>query len=651
MIRTLLIANRGEIARRITRTARRMGVRVVAVYSDADANGWHVREADAAYRLGATPASASYLNIGAILAAARATAADAIHPGYGFLSENAEFAAACRDAGITFVGPSPEVMRGLGLKGAAKIVAERAGVPTLPGYHGDDQADRELGGQATRIGFPIVIKASAGGGGRGMRVVHDAGSFADALASARREAMGAFGDDRVILERFLPRPRHVEVQIFGDAHGNVVHLFERDCSLQRRYQKLVEEAPAPGLDEAMRHRLYDAAITLGRAVGYSNAGTVEFLVDGEAFYFLEVNTRLQVEHPVTEEITGLDLVEWQLRVAAGEPLPLAQNRIVATGHAIEVRICAEDPLRDFLPQTGTLRIMTQPAHSVRIDSGFQAGDSIGVAYDSMIAKLIARGADRGEALRLMSEALARTRIVGVTTNVGFLREVIRHPEFAAGEIDTTFFSRHEAVLRIPPPPPTEPQIAAAALAWVLSRSRVGDGGPWRAGRPWRLNTPPTETLRLRWGDTDLAVSLTHASAGFRVRIGDWEQSVRAEMVGHELVVVQGEMRSEFMALVDPSAITLIADGVITAFAFVDPLASAAAAVVADGHVRAPMPGRILKVLAAAGVSVVRGQPLVVLEAMKMEHSVLAPMDGVVERVPLVGDLVEEGAELVVFAAS
>ncbi len=647
MIRTLLIANRGEIVRRIGRTARRLGVRVAAVYSDADAGALHVREADIAFRIGPAPAPRSYLNIPAMLDAARAAGADAIHPGYGFLAENADFAAACRDAGIDFVGPTPEVMRSLGLKGAAKIVAERAGVPTLPGYHGDDQGGALLAREAERIGFPLVVKAAAGGGGRGMRVVQQGPDFAEALAAARREAMGAFGDDRVILERFLPRPRHVEVQIFGDAHGNVVHLFERDCSLQRRHQKLVEEAPAPGLSDALRRRLHEAAIKLGHAVGYSNAGTVEFLVDGDAFYFLEVNTRLQVEHPVTEEITGLDLVEWQLRIAAGEPIPLTQDRIVARGHALEVRVCAEDPMRDFLPQTGTLSRVIFPAGDVRIESGVAAGDTLGIAYDSMIAKVITTGADRDQALRRMVAALGATAIVGVTTNVAFLRAAVAHPDFAAGRVDTTFFARHEASLVAPPPPPNDDEVAAAALAWVLARREPAS--PWAAAVPWRLNAPATETLRFRTGDTDHDVVLVHHGGDFALTFGGRSHTAQATLQADKLDLVLSGRAARFTALVDRSTVALVRDGFVRTFAHVDPLAVGVGVAVQDGHVRAPMPGRILKVQVKPGQTVTKGQTLVVLEAMKMEHGIVAPKDGVIDRVPFaLGDLVDDGAELVVF---
>ncbi|HXA25930.1 MAG TPA: acetyl-CoA carboxylase biotin carboxylase subunit, partial [Acetobacteraceae bacterium] len=434
MFSTLLIANRGEIACRIVRTARRMGVATVAVYSEADANALHVKAADRAISIGPAPARDSYLNIPRIIAAARQSGADAVHPGYGFLSENPAFAEACVDAGLTFVGPPAVAMRAMGSKSAAKALMERSGVPLLPGYHGENQDTAFLADQAIRIGFPVMIKAVAGGGGRGMRIVTAANDFVQALAAARQEAASAFGEDRVLIERYLERPRHIEVQVFADTHSNVVHLFERDCSAQRRHQKVIEEAPAPGLDEARRTAMGAAAVAAARAIGYVGAGTVEFVANADGFFFLEMNTRLQVEHPVTEMITGLDLVEWQLRVAAGERLPLTQDAIRIDGHAIEARIYAEDPSRDFAPSTGRLALFRTPdaSDSVRIDTGFATGDEISIHYDALLAKLICRGRTRDEALHIMRRALADTDVVGVTSNLDLLFRIAGHPDFAAG---------------------------------------------------------------------------------------------------------------------------------------------------------------------------------------------------------------------------
>src|SRR6266702_728471 len=447
MFSKILIANRGEIACRIIRTARRMGIATVAVYSEADAAALHVALADEARLIGPPPARESYLDIAAVIAAARDSGAAAVHPGYGFLSENAEFAEACAKAGLVFIGPSPEVIRAMGSKAAAKALMEAHGVPVVPGYHGAEQHEGRLVAEAGRIGFPVMIKASAGGGGRGMRIVAGVGEFAAALDGARREAVGAFGDDRMLIERYLAAPRHIEVQVFGDAHGNAVHLFERDCSIQRRHQKIIEEAPAPGLDPAQRAAIGNAALKAARAVGYVGAGTVEFIVPtdkkaGDAFYFMEMNTRIQVEHPVTEAVTGVDLVEWQLRIAAGEELPLRQEELALNGHAIEARLYAENPARDFLPSTGTLHALHLPeGEGVRVESGVRAGDSVSPFYDPMIAKLIAWGEDRETARARLRRALGDTALVGVATNLGFLTRVAADPDFAAGRVDTRFIER------------------------------------------------------------------------------------------------------------------------------------------------------------------------------------------------------------------
>jgi acetyl/propionyl-CoA carboxylase alpha subunit len=615
MISSLLIANRGEIARRIIRTARRLGVYTVAVYSDADAAAPHVREADAAVRIGPPPARESYLDAGQVLAAAKATGAEAIHPGYGFLSENAEFADAVIAAGLTWVGPPPAAIRAMGLKDAAKRLMAQAGVPTTPGYLGDDQSAAALAREAGEIGFPVLIKAVAGGGGKGMRRVDRAEDFAGALEAARREAVSAFGDERVLLERYVTRPRHIEVQVFGDAQGNVVHLFERDCSLQRRHQKVVEEAPAPGMDGATREALCAAAVRAARAVGYVGAGTVEFIADAseglraDRIWFMEMNTRLQVEHPVTEAITGLDLVEWQLRIASGEPLPLTQDQIAMNGHAVEARLYAEDPAKGFLPSTGPLTHFVLPT-SVRADSGVITGGEISPWYDPMIAKLIAHAPSRAAALDRLAGACGEVEVWPVKTNAGFLSRLLAEPDFGAGEVDTGFIeSRLERLADVPPAPR---EASAAAARALLARP---DGTPWAS--------LPLAGFRMGAGQ---ATGLLQAGGQEAEGALDVEPGLAVTSLGQEVVV--------------------FADGDAWLFG---PRAGAAdvGAAAGDGQVLAPMPGRIAAVPVAAGEAVVRGQTLATLEAMKMEHALTAPFDGVVAELRArVGDQVTEGALLV-----
>ncbi|MBC8056367.1 MAG: ATP-grasp domain-containing protein, partial [Rhizobiales bacterium] len=519
MFKKILIANRGEIACRVAATARRLGVRTVAVYSDADANAKHVLACDEAVHIGGASPRESYLRGDRVIEAAQATGAEAVHPGYGFLSENEEFAQACADAGLVFIGPPPSAIKAMGLKAESKQLMEKAGVPLVPGYHGAGQDPEMLAREAARIGYPVLIKASAGGGGKGMRIVAKADEFDAALASCKREASGSFGDDAVLIERYLTRPRHIEIQVFGDSHGNCVHLFERDCSVQRRHQKVLEEAPAPGMSEARRAEMGAAAVAAARAVGYVGAGTVEFIaepIDGLAdsgssgdlkFFFMEMNTRLQVEHPVTEAITGLDLVEWQLRVAAGEPLPLQQHELRIRGHAIEARICAENPDADFLPATGTLQVLRWPPHvafarnadgegfhdaaPVRIDAGVREGDSISPFYDSMIAKLIVWGADRAQALARLDAALGATHIVGLQTNVAFLRRTAASASFAQADLDTALIERERAVLFDAPPLPIE-WAAAGVVAHVLAVERAHEkADPWSRRDGWRLHGSAT----------------------------------------------------------------------------------------------------------------------------------------------------------------
>ena len=618
MISSLLIANRGEIARRIIRTARRLGVRTVAVYSEADAGAPHVREADAAVFIGPAPAAESYLRGEAILEAARAEGAEAIHPGYGFLSENAGFAEAVTAAGLVWVGPPPGAIRAMGLKDAAKTLMAAAGVPVTPGYLGKDQSEARLRAEADAIAYPVLIKAVAGGGGKGMRKVERREDFVAALESARREAKAAFGDDRVLLETYVSRPRHIEVQVFGDAHGQVVHLFERDCSLQRRHQKVIEEAPAPGMSDEVRNAVCGAAVKAAQAVGYVGAGTVEFIADAsdglraDRVWFMEMNTRLQVEHPVTEAVTGLDLVEWQLRVASGEPLPLGQERIGLNGHAIEARLYAENPSAGFLPSTGPLTHFRLPEGAVRVDGGVEEGGEISPFYDPMIAKLIAHASDREAAAKALAAACAEVEVWPVKTNAGFLARCVADPDFVAGAVDTGFIeARLEALL---PPDEPSPRVLAAAAAAAVGEGRAEAPSPWTELLGFRLNRAPTQRTTLVFEGRALDAELAEPAPLLNtLRIG--------------------------------SRIVVFEDG--QAFAFGGPLAGAGPeAGGGDGVVRAPMPGRIVAVQAKAGQVVSRGEPLVTLEAMKMEHVLTAPCDGVVaELAAEAGAQVAEGAVL------
>jgi 3-methylcrotonyl-CoA carboxylase alpha subunit len=652
VIKRLLVANRGEIAVRVARTARRLGVRVIAVYSDADAHAMHVAFADEAVHLGPEAPSESYLNIDAVIAAARATGADAIHPGYGFLSENARFAEACLAAGIVFVGPSADAMRAMGDKAASKNVMATAGVPLVPGYHGDDQGAETLIEAAREIGFPVLIKASAGGGGRGMRIVEAEADFADALDAARREAKGAFGDDRVLIEKFLTTPRHIEVQVFGDNYGNVVHLFERDCSLQRRYQKVVEEAPAPGMRAERRAEIGAAAVAAAQAIDYAGAGTVEFIVDAAQdgangpFYFMEMNTRLQVEHPVTEYVTGLDLVEWQLRIADGHPLPLAQDELVLNGHAIEARLYAEDPARDFLPAPGRVVTFEVPDDqpTIRVDTGVRSGDDIAVAYDPMIAKVIAHGPDRDAAIAELDRALSQLVCVGPTTNQAFLRRAITHPDFVSAAIDTGFIGRHADVLLSESPDMQRDALVAIVAEELAVRadearratSDIGESGsPWAARDGWRANLAARENLVFRSGEVEVIVELRHEDKDTALRLPygdearlprDLPSGWRVDRVGRLLFASSKGAQFRFERIVA--------------------VEQAAAQTGAAGNLNAPMPGRVVAVAVSPGDTVTAGQTLVVLEAMKMEHAIKAPGDGVVaELFHKSGDQVGEGVEL------
>ncbi|HTZ35411.1 MAG TPA: acetyl/propionyl/methylcrotonyl-CoA carboxylase subunit alpha [Stellaceae bacterium] len=652
MFSKILIANRGEIACRVIRTARRMGIATVAVFSEADAEALHVAMADEARPIGPPPARDSYLNAAAIVAAAKAAGAEAIHPGYGFLAENAGFAEACAASGLVFIGPPPAAMRAMGSKAAAKALMEAAGVPVVPGYHGADQDPEHLAAEASKIGFPVLIKASGGGGGRGMRIVNRPVEFSAALDSAKREALSAFGDDRVLIEKYLAAPRHIELQVFADAHGNVVHLFERDCSIQRRYQKVVEEAPAPGLPAAMRTAMGEAAVAAARAVGYVGAGTVEFIADmtqgGGRFYFMEMNTRLQVEHPVTEAVTGTDLVEWQLRVAAGEAFTRTQADIALNGHAIEVRLYAEDPARGFLPATGTLHRLRLPEGAARVETGVREGDRVTPHYDPMIAKIVAWGRDREAARTRLEQALAETGVLGVATNLGFLARIAGDPDFAAARLDTGFIERRKATLLAPPPAPPDAALALAALT-VLGDRPTDGGEPWARRDGWRLNAPPApQTLVFSHAGEALTIEATACGDGWELRIG--ERTLRAAATiaaGGAAALSLDGVRSRALALAHEDTVAIFAGGESWRFERVDPLAPASGADASGGRLSAPMPGRVVQLLVGAGDAVRQGQPLIVIEAMKMEHTIAAPRDGVVERVRYaVGDLVEEGAELI-----
>ena len=653
MFRSLLIANRGEIACRIMRTAQRLGSRCIAVFSEADARSLHVALADEAHPIGPAPARESYLRADRIIAVAKATGAEAIHPGYGFLSENADFAEACAAAGIAFVGPPPAAIRAMGSKAESKALMVAAGVPVVPGYHGEDQAEDRLAAEAARIGFPILIKASAGGGGKGMRPVLAAADFLDELAGARREAKAAFGDDRVLLERYLQKPRHVEVQVFADSHGRTIHLHTRDCSVQRRHQKVLEEAPAPDLSPALRDRLHGAAIAAARAVGYVNAGTVEFIVEGEDAFFMEMNTRLQVEHPVTEMITGLDLVEWQLRVAAGESLPLDEAP-EAEGHAVEVRLYAEDPAAEFRPSIGRLTRFVGPAQrpGLRMDTGVRSDDHITPHYDPMIAKLIAAGPDRATALERLHAALADTQLGGLTTNLAFLRRLTAHPAMRAAELDTGFIARHAADLI--PPPREAPASALAAFAAVYlerQRLRAGSASPWDACLGFRLFGAGEQLLLVRDEARLRRVLVRRQCAAMQVVVdGGAPIAVVADVSVDPRASVDGVWR-RVPFIVDGDAVSLTFGGEAYDLRLVDPYAPKGGEVAAEGRLSAPIPGRVVQMLVAVGDRVARGQVVAILEAMKTELRIAAPSDGIVAHLGCAaGDSVEEGTEIVTLAA-
>ncbi len=664
MFRKILIANRGEIACRIIRTARRMAIATVAVYSDADRNARHAMDADQALAIGPAPARESYLAIPKLIEAAQASGADAVHPGYGFLSENAEFAEACAAAGIVFIGPPASAIRAMGSKAAAKALMEKAGVKLVPGYHGADQSEARLAAAAAEIGYPVLIKASAGGGGKGMRIVAGAEEFSGALAGAKREAQSAFGDDHVLVEKYLERPRHIEIQVFADQHGHCVHLFERDCSIQRRHQKIIEEAPAPGLDAATRAEMGEAAIRAARAVGYVGAGTVEFISAGGEFHFMEMNTRLQVEHPVTEMITGLDLVEWQLRIAAGENLPLAQEALHIDGHAMEVRIYAEDPARNFLPAAGRIRHLAEPAPSrhVRIDSGVREGDRIGVHYDPMLAKLIVWDRDREAALAQLRAALASYELVGVRNNLALLRAIAAHPDFAAEIPDTGFIARHPELLAEAPIAPPREILAAAALHVLATRDTAlqaqsaassDPASPWFARNGWRLRDQAPEDVHLASDHGDHAISAFWREEGAYRLVFAGADTVEARGLwqGARLRLTLDGQETRCSVVETEDALLVLAAAGEFRLHVIAPDAAQAEESAGDGRIVAPIPGHIRSVLVTAGENVARGQALVVMEAMKMEITLTAPFAGRITSIAAtIGAMAEEGQALVVIIA-
>ena len=662
MFTTLLIANRGEIACRVAATARRLGIRTIAVYSDADAGAKHVVSCDAAVHIGGSAARESYLKSDTILQAALAQGAQAIHPGYGFLSENADFASACAKAGVSFVGPPPSAIAAMGSKSASKTLMEKAGVPLVPGYHGDNQDPEFLKQQADLIGYPVMIKASAGGGGKGMRVVTGAQDFAGALASCKRESASSFNDDRVLIERYVQQPRHIEIQVFCDSQGNGVYLFERDCSVQRRHQKVIEEAPAPGMTQERRSAMGDAAVAAARAVNYVGAGTVEFIVEPSGrFYFMEMNTRLQVEHPVTEMITGLDLVEWQLRVANGEALPLTQEQLVRNGHSIEARIYAENPDKNFLPSVGTLAYFALPPHTafanaeIRVDGGVRMGDTISPFYDPMIAKLIVWGKDRDQARARMVQALAQTKVVGVHTNVAFLTRLMTDTAFATGDLDTGLIERQRSTL-LPPAAPARPEALALAVAALLGCEAPSPSGndPWAQTDGWRVDG--VYRRELLWAEQEVVHRCVLQRQGavqvleiegecypFKQRKCETTVAGAFEFeltLGAALVLGTVGLRGE--------RYEVFSSGKMSSLIRQNPLAQAGGGQVElAGGLTAPMPGKVIAVHVSPGDKVKRGQALLVMEAMKMEHTIAAPTDSVVKALLYaVGDQVSEGAALI-----
>ena len=658
MFKKILIANRGEIACRVAATARRLGLKTVAVYSDADASAKHVAACDESVHIGGSAPKDSYLRWHRIIDAAIATGAQAVHPGYGFLSENEDFAKACLAAGLVFIGPPAAAIKAMGLKAESKQLMEKAGVPLVPGYHGADQDPALLQREADAIGYPVLIKASAGGGGKGMRAVDKSEDFAAALASCQREASNSFGSDAVLIEKYVQRPRHIEIQVFGDTLGNYVYLFERDCSVQRRHQKVLEEAPAPGMTPAMRAQMGNAAVSAARAVNYVGAGTVEFIVeqktDGSmAFFFMEMNTRLQVEHPVTEAITGQDLVEWQLRVASGEPLPLRQDQLSISGHAIEARICAESPDNSFLPATGTLEVYRKPDCSsfaispVRFDDGVRQGDTISPFYDSMVAKLIVHGDNREQALARLDAALAQTHIVGLSTNVQFLRQIVRCDSFAQGNLDTALIPREAAVLFNQEPVGLELAAAADVAQTLLDERATQTADPFSRTDGWRSHGVFERRFEFEFGGAPVQATLTYLHDGaLRFQVGQSSGLLEFAATPHGIDLRFAGRRTLVTVYRKGEVAHIHTAQGATQIIAVDLLLHAGEVHAEAGRLTAPMPGKVVSFAVKAGDAVSKGQPLAVLDAMKMEHTIAAPMDGVVaELLYAPGDQVVEGAEL------
>jgi 3-methylcrotonyl-CoA carboxylase alpha subunit len=664
VFRKILVANRGEIACRVIRTARRLGIATVAVYSDADRNALHVAMADEAMHIGAAPPRESYLRGDRIVEACHKTGAEAVHPGYGFLSENSDFAELCVSENLVFIGPPPAAIRAMGSKSAAKSIMGEAGVPLIPGYHGDEQSPERLAQAAEEIGYPVLLKAVAGGGGKGMRLVSAADEFDAALAAARREAAGAFGNEDMLVEKYLQRPRHVEVQVFCDTHGNGVYLFERDCSVQRRHQKVIEEAPAPGLTSETREQMGAAALRAAQAIGYEGAGTVEFLFDRDgAFYFMEMNTRLQVEHPVTEMVTGQDLVEWQLRVASGEPLPLQQAQLELRGHAFEARIYAEDPDRDFLPDTGTLTFLQPPRESryVRVDTGVLQGDEVSVWYDPMIAKLVVWDESRERALQRLAGALADYRVSGLRTNLGFLYNLAISPPFAAGEIDTGFIERHHDLLFHASSADRLQDLPLASLYLLLrmeqtarTRAAAGDpGSPWNAADAWRLNQAAVHSGAIVVNGVAHPVPVTEIGSGgsrrLRIHVGDHAVTATGTLQGNELYADIDGHRQRVTVVPQDGRFTLFGPRGALQFELAQPDLGGDERHGGQDAFLAPMPGVVVQLLVEQGAAVERGQPLLIMEAMKMEHRICAPADGQVQSFRYAaGDQVDGGEVLLEF---
>ncbi len=662
MFEKILIANRGEIACRVMRTAKQMGIRTVAVYSDADKNAMHVAMADEAYHIGAAPARESYLKADVILEVAKQCGAEAVHPGYGFLSENEGFATACAENGITFIGPPPSAIASMGSKSAAKQIMEEARVPLVPGYHGDDQSEDLIRAESNKIGYPVLLKATAGGGGKGMRIVWSEDEFSAEFAAAKREALSSFNDDKMLVEKYLTKPRHIEIQVFADTLDNAVFLFERDCSIQRRHQKILEEAPAPDMPEELRQQMGEAAIAAARAIGYVGAGTVEFLLDEDgSFYFMEMNTRLQVEHPVTEMITGQDLVKWQLLVASGQVLPKTQAQLQITGHAIEARVYAEDPNNNFLPATGRLKHLRTPKENahVRVDTGVREGDSVSVHYDPMIAKLIVWDTDRAGALRQLRAALSEYQVVGVTTNIDFLAATSAHPAYVANDVDTGFIPRHEADLFPDAEAVSDKVLAWACLDELLRRndeiSSRAQGSydpysPWNSATGWRMNGGNHHLVCFLDGDTQLEVRADFQQEGYLLSLPSGSNLlVRGEFDGEgNLLADLGGDRTKATMVRHGNELTIMSYGTSHRLVVHDPALFDEDDHEQAGNLTAPMTGKIVSVLTEEGAKVKQGDALIVMEAMKMEYTIQAPHDGVVTQVNFAaGELVDDGVALLI----